>query len=151
MSNQLRHALYGSVTESDIANIMAKQIEKAKEGDPKATKVVLDYLLGGPTQKMRVERVSVNTRMPSPQETTRPFDEDKRAIELTQVIEPQAVRVQRLLALVMDKAPGLPTLKTLSEGELDQAERWVAEQSAALRAAASGKKVTFPAIPSFLS
>ena len=45
----MRQALINAVTPQDIADIAAKLLEKAKQGDVPAAKVVLSYTLGKPT------------------------------------------------------------------------------------------------------
>src|ERR1700722_8743788 len=45
----LRQALTSAVTPQDIADIAAKLLEKAKQGDVPAAKLVFSYALGKPT------------------------------------------------------------------------------------------------------
>jgi hypothetical protein len=48
-SAALRQALMSAVTPQDIADVAAKLMEKAKQGDVSAAKLVLSYTLGKPT------------------------------------------------------------------------------------------------------
>lgn len=43
----MRQAAQDAINEEDVRAIVAKQVEKAKEGDPAAMRFVFDYLLGG--------------------------------------------------------------------------------------------------------
>jgi ABC-type Fe3+ transport system substrate-binding protein len=147
MTERLRLSMYGSVTEQDIASIMATQIEKAKAGDLKATKTVLDYLLGGKVQKVHVEKFSMHTQLRQEAED-RVVDQTVKQIEQ---LEPVAHRVHRLLSMVMDKPPNIEALVVLGENHLEQTERWATAQAAALRQAAKGKKdVVWPDRPAFI-
>ena len=147
MTERLRLSMYGSITEQDIARIMAAQIDKAKAGDSKAAKTVLDYLIGGNVQKVRVEKLSVHTQLRQEAED-RAVDQTVKQIEQ---LEPAAVRVHRLLSMVMDRAPAINELVVLGENQLEQAERWATTQAAAMRQASKGKKdVVWPERPSFI-
>ena len=46
MQGQLRQAIFDSINESDVAEIVKKQVEKAKAGDDKALQFVMKYVLG---------------------------------------------------------------------------------------------------------
>ena len=45
--DDLRAACYESISEADVREIVAKQVEKAKEGDRGAIQFVMGQLLGG--------------------------------------------------------------------------------------------------------
>ena len=151
MTSKLRSALYGAVSEHDMTEIMAKQVQLAKEGNTKAVQTVLDYLVGGKVQKVRVEKVSMHTTF-SQQKQREEDEETDRQVKRIEQLEPQAERVHRLLVMVMDRAPDVQDLVMLSESQLDQAERWAMEQAAAMRLAAKGKgkQITWPIQPDFI-
>jgi hypothetical protein len=44
---QLREALYDACSEGELVDVMKSQVAKAKAGDTKAAKFVIDYLTGG--------------------------------------------------------------------------------------------------------
>jgi len=46
MQGQLRQAIFDAINEEDVAAIVKKQVEKAKEGDDKALQFVMKYVLG---------------------------------------------------------------------------------------------------------
>ena len=46
MQGKLRQAIFDSINESDVAQIVAKQVEKAKQGDDAALQFVMKYVLG---------------------------------------------------------------------------------------------------------
>ena len=58
-AEQLRLAAFNAVKETDIAEIITKQVELAKDGDPAAAKLVLGYLTGGGAPKQVVEKTVV--------------------------------------------------------------------------------------------
>ena len=46
MQGQLRQAIFDAITEQDVAEIVKKQVEKAKQGDDKSLQFVMKYVLG---------------------------------------------------------------------------------------------------------
>jgi hypothetical protein len=46
MQGQLRQAIFDAITEQDVAAIVKKQVEKAKQGDDKSLQFVMKYVLG---------------------------------------------------------------------------------------------------------
>jgi hypothetical protein len=44
---KLRAAMMGAVSEQDVIEIVKRQVQRAKEGDPHALKFVMEYVLGG--------------------------------------------------------------------------------------------------------
>lgn len=46
MQGQLRQAIFDSINESDVAEIVKKQVDKAKDGDSKSLEFVMKYVLG---------------------------------------------------------------------------------------------------------
>lgn len=46
MQGRLRQAVFDQISESDVSEIVAKQVTKAKEGDEKAIQFVMKYALG---------------------------------------------------------------------------------------------------------
>jgi hypothetical protein len=62
MQSKLQQAVFDAVTEDDIQAIVAKQVEKAKEGDDKAMQYVMKYVVGfGSTTKLEQTNVLVAT------------------------------------------------------------------------------------------
>lgn len=47
MQAQLRLAMFNAITEDDVADIVKKQIAKAKAGDERALRFVMGQVLGG--------------------------------------------------------------------------------------------------------
>lgn len=46
MQGQLRQAIFDAITEQDVAEIVKKQVEKAKQGDDNSLQFVMKYVLG---------------------------------------------------------------------------------------------------------
>lgn len=46
MQAQLRQAMFNSISEEDVAEIVKRQVEKAKSGDEKSLQFVMKYVLG---------------------------------------------------------------------------------------------------------
>lgn len=46
MQGRLRQAIFDAITEHDVAEIVKKQVEKAKQGDDKSLQFVMKYVLG---------------------------------------------------------------------------------------------------------
>jgi len=46
MQSRLRDAVYGAISEADVAAIIKKQVDKAKEGDARSLEFVAKYVLG---------------------------------------------------------------------------------------------------------
>jgi DNA-binding CsgD family transcriptional regulator len=57
-AEKLRDAAYDAIREDDVKAIIQKQVEKAKEGDAKATSFLLNFLTK-PAPSIRVEQVVV--------------------------------------------------------------------------------------------
>lgn len=152
MTQKLRLALYDAVKESDVTEIMHNLVAKAKQGDAQAVKTVFDYLLGAKTQQqINVTRVNLDSRLIRQQEE-QDLEVD-RTVKRIEAIEPQATRVHRLLAMVMEKPPDITQLTTMNEGDLERAERWAVDQAKCLRRLADGvpaAEVIFPERPEFL-
>lgn len=69
---EMRAAMFDAVTPADIRAIMQKQVEKAKSGDPAATKLVLEYITGA---NRKIEAVQHNYYDgPPPREPIDPTD-----------------------------------------------------------------------------
>jgi plasmid stability protein len=49
LQNDLRAAMFNGITEDDVRAIVAKQVERAKEGDPASLKFVFEQVLGTKT------------------------------------------------------------------------------------------------------
>lgn len=67
----LRQAAFDAVSESDITAIVAKQVEKAKEGDPAAVKLVFDLFLKGGPQSMTQNNVIIEAETPQAKHPTK--------------------------------------------------------------------------------
>ena len=46
MQMELRQAIFNSITDADVVEIIKKQVEKAKEGDERSLQFVMKYVLG---------------------------------------------------------------------------------------------------------
>lgn len=46
MQSQLRQAMFDAINADDVAQIVKKQVEKAKNGDEKSLQFVMKYVLG---------------------------------------------------------------------------------------------------------
>lgn len=46
MQSTLRNAIFGAISEEDVVEIVKRQVEKAKQGDPTALQFVMKYALG---------------------------------------------------------------------------------------------------------
>lgn len=46
----LRQAMFDGITESDVKELVASIVAKAKSGDEKATRLLFDYVLGAKTK-----------------------------------------------------------------------------------------------------
>jgi hypothetical protein len=46
MQGQLRQAIFDSINEKDVTEIVKRQVEKAKAGDEKSVQFVMKYVLG---------------------------------------------------------------------------------------------------------
>lgn len=57
---KLREAIFNAVTEADVAEIVKKQIDLAKQGDKSAIKFVMDYVLGAGTGGQPMKLVQQN-------------------------------------------------------------------------------------------
>lgn len=150
MTTRLRSAMFNSISEADVSQIMAKVVEKAKEGDAKAAQTVMDYLLGG---KANISFKQVNQQIIRNPDARQQLQDEQvdRTVKQIERLEPVAERVHRSLAMVMDRAPPIEELATLAENQLEQAERWATAQAAALRQSAKGKKdIEWPDKPKFL-
>lgn len=60
MQGQLRQAIFDSISESDVADIVKKQVEKAKAGDNKSLEFVMKYVLGF-GQPLTLQQINVTT------------------------------------------------------------------------------------------
>jgi hypothetical protein len=58
MQSQLRNAIFDAVSETDVAEIVKRQVEKAKQGDQKSIDFVMKYALGF-GQAINVKQVNV--------------------------------------------------------------------------------------------
>lgn len=151
MTQQLRLAMFDAVREKDVKDIMARTVEQAKNGDQASVKIIMDYMLGGKAsvQNVNVQKVSMHAMVKQHEEDI----EVDRTVRQIEQMEPQAERVYRLLAMVMDHPPSHEELVVLGENQLEQAERWATEQAKANRQALKAKhkdKVVWPVRPSFL-
>ena len=61
MADKLRQAMFDGIKESDIKDIVANLVEKAKKGDKTALKFIFDYMLAVPRPDTAVQ-VNVNGR-----------------------------------------------------------------------------------------
>lgn len=66
----LREAAFNAIKEDDIKAIVQKQVEKAKEGDPQAVKLVFDLFLKGGPQSVTQNNLIIEADVP-PEEPTR--------------------------------------------------------------------------------
>lgn len=138
-AEKLREAAFDAVKETDIQEIVAKQVELAKTGDPKALKFVSEFLLGGPPkiqmQKVVVIKKSKSTNRqagPAPVLKARQDPSDERLDEECLVkaaepamISPPAVKVLRRLAARILKSEGptqAPALAAQLEVEAEELE-----------------------------
>lgn len=46
MQGQLRQAIFDAISETDVTEIVKRQVEKAKQGDDKSLQFVMKYVLG---------------------------------------------------------------------------------------------------------
>jgi hypothetical protein len=46
MQSTLRNAIFGAISEEDVVDIVKRQVEKAKQGDPTALQFIMKYALG---------------------------------------------------------------------------------------------------------
>lgn len=54
--NRFRKAIHEAVTEKDIQDVIDKLIQKAKLGNMQATKLLLEYTAGKPTDHITIEQ-----------------------------------------------------------------------------------------------
>jgi hypothetical protein len=54
--DRLRMAMFNAITEGDVAEMTKQLVERAKGGDEKSLKMVMDYLIGGtrPNQQTNI-------------------------------------------------------------------------------------------------
>lgn len=69
-AEKLREAAYNAVKETDVEELMQVYLKKAKEGDQKAAKFVLDFLTGG-APKVQLQTVIVHKKTRSSQRQAR--------------------------------------------------------------------------------
>lgn len=60
----LQNAVKNSVSETDITEMVQAQVKLAKEGDAKACKFVLDYLLGGANRPTQLVQNNFHVSLP---------------------------------------------------------------------------------------
>ena len=60
MQGRLRQAIFDSISESDITQIIKKQVDKAKAGDAKSLEFVMKYVLGF-GQPVTLQQINVTT------------------------------------------------------------------------------------------
>lgn len=58
MQGKLRQAIFDAISEQDVADIVKKQVEKAKAGDDKSLQFVMKYVLGF-GQPMTLQQINV--------------------------------------------------------------------------------------------
>jgi hypothetical protein len=58
MQSQLRQAIFDAISEQDVAAIVKKQVEKAKEGDAASLQFVMKYVLGF-GQNLTLQQINV--------------------------------------------------------------------------------------------
>lgn len=66
---KLRMAMFNGVTEDDVSDLVKSLMQRAKDGDKEATKLVFEYLLGGkaggPPAPTKVVNQTINvTKLP---------------------------------------------------------------------------------------
>lgn len=62
LRRNLLYAMFGAVTEEDMACVVAKQVEKAKQGDSKAARLLIDMVRGeapGPSRTQMQQAIVV--------------------------------------------------------------------------------------------
>lgn len=57
--NKLRLAMYGAITEQDMAEIVKGMVQRAKDGDEKAVRMVFEYLLAGGKTPSQATQINV--------------------------------------------------------------------------------------------
>lgn len=58
MQSQLRQAIFDSISEEDVAAIVKKQVEQAKQGDDRSLQFVMKYVLGF-GQNINLQQINV--------------------------------------------------------------------------------------------
>jgi hypothetical protein len=62
----LRQALFDSVTEADVADIAKGLVDRAKNGDLQATRLLFSYVIGSPTTRINVKNAVITPGTPEP-------------------------------------------------------------------------------------
>jgi hypothetical protein len=60
LRHNLLYAMFNSVSEGDMAEIVQKQVELAKEGDAKAAKLLMDMIQAEPPQQVFMQQAVVH-------------------------------------------------------------------------------------------
>lgn len=133
-ADRLRAAAYDAVKESDIQEVIQAQLVKAKAGDQKAAKFVLDFLTGG-APKVQLQKVVVYKQSRTVQRQAKPRPGERHNPDLDDAMEARptaapveagpSVRVLRRLAALFLHAngpcpgPGLAAELEVSAEELE--------------------------------
>jgi hypothetical protein len=74
MQGQLRQAIFDAITEQDVAAIVKKQVEKAKQGDHQSLQFVMKYVLGfgQPVTLQQINVMDVETSAKIVKQITKP-------------------------------------------------------------------------------
>lgn len=62
---RLREAMFDGIKEQDVKDIVASLVQRAKDGDAQATRMVFEYLLGGARGASTVNNVQINAPLPA--------------------------------------------------------------------------------------
>lgn len=132
----LRHAVDQNVTADDLDGIVKAFVEKAKKGDEKAARFVIDYLMGG---KLAPQQVTINNhfqtdpdRKPSPVSDAIPCREQPLKERIYVYLEAAGPTKAKKIAQELD----LPL--ALIQPELEN--EWFTESSGTWRIAKAGDR-----------
>lgn len=63
-AHQLRAALFASVTDADLREVIARMLADAKDGDQTSARLLLERLLGRPREEPNIEEDALGPRVP---------------------------------------------------------------------------------------
>lgn len=86
--DRLRLAMFNAITEGDVTEMTKQLVERAKKGDEKSLKMVMDYLIGGVQQPKQQTNVLIEA------EPRRPRSKHKTLPGTADRVKAMAARVQ---------------------------------------------------------